>query len=394
MTGPTDLLEHAMGLFTEPESGVADVHDRVARRQRNRRLGAGAVVVAIWLAIGAAAVTLSSPTETVPVETPDSTEFDDLGWPRPAAQPAGTYSWDAQNFRYMHNIAPASGGGFGLELMMSVASPAQTGGTPITIDGYDGVYRQPNSVSRRKVEEWIVDVDGTPVSILLVVPGGEKQGATEAKVAETHAIIDSIRVEPQDLEPGFRLVFDLPAGWRGDGRDYVVPPAGLPGGTSSEGSTSPGGTELVHGWPPRSSGPQPAGTYSWDAQERRVAQNTTPGSGVERSSFGLELIMEEAVVSDLVGGPPIVIGGYEGEYQEQRGFRNRIHDWFVDIEDTLVRITLVVPFKATDAKIAESYAIIDSIRVEPQELEPGFKLLFDLPAGWQNEHRNANKYGV
>jgi len=73
MTEPTDLLEHAMGLFTGSESGVIEVHRGLARRQRNRRLAAGAVAVGIWVVIGLAAVTLRSDEGTVPAKTPSPT---------------------------------------------------------------------------------------------------------------------------------------------------------------------------------------------------------------------------------------------------------------------------------------------------------------------------------
>ena len=51
----------------------------------------------------------------------------------------------------------------------------------------------------------MVDIQGTTVTILLIA----EPRAPEAELAEAHEIIESIRVEPQDNDLGFRLDFTL-----------------------------------------------------------------------------------------------------------------------------------------------------------------------------------------
>lgn len=70
MNDRNDLLDHAVDLFPAPEGSVAEVHRHVARRQRNRKLGVGAVVIGIWLVIGLVAVRLRSHDESVPAQRP------------------------------------------------------------------------------------------------------------------------------------------------------------------------------------------------------------------------------------------------------------------------------------------------------------------------------------
>jgi hypothetical protein len=97
---------------------------------------------------------------------------------------------------------------------MATTSKTFANGSPVTIVGYDGIHRERRNVARATSEEWVVPIEGTLVRIGLTVP----HRATDAKIAETHAIIDSIRVETHEGEPGFKLLFDLPAGWEGDDR--------------------------------------------------------------------------------------------------------------------------------------------------------------------------------
>lgn len=54
MNGYGDLLERASRRFPEAARGLDDLHDRWRRRQRNRRLAAGATALVIFLATAAA----------------------------------------------------------------------------------------------------------------------------------------------------------------------------------------------------------------------------------------------------------------------------------------------------------------------------------------------------
>jgi hypothetical protein len=81
--------------------------------------------------------------------------------------------------------------------------PSATGddGTAVTVGGHDAVHQQIDAES----ETWTVDVDGTTIVIRL----DAEPGTSEADLAEAHAIIDSMRTEPEDTNLGFRLVFTL-----------------------------------------------------------------------------------------------------------------------------------------------------------------------------------------
>ena len=54
-------------------------------------------------------------------------------------------------------------------------------------------------------EEWMVDIQGTTVTITIVA----EPEAPAAELAEAHEIVDSIRMQPQDNDLGFRLDFTL-----------------------------------------------------------------------------------------------------------------------------------------------------------------------------------------
>jgi hypothetical protein len=133
------------------------------------------------------------------------------GWPDTNENGAGVYSWDGsscgRNSRsdscvigFMHN-----GYGSGdVEIRLDVMSGGPTSerrGTAVTVAGHDGIYRRIGA----GYEEWIVDIEGTTISIHLTA----EPGTSEADLAEAHAIIDSMRTEPRDNDLGFRLVFTL-----------------------------------------------------------------------------------------------------------------------------------------------------------------------------------------
>ena len=137
------------------------------------------------------------------------------GWPGPARNPAGVYSWDKYEDAggregFIHNAySPGSGD-------MTILIEGETGRltphrgqTPLTVAGCEGTYRrfigEGFPAEGGPVEEWMVDIQGTTVTISL----GAKPGAPKAEVAEAREIIESIRAEPQDSVLGFRLIFTL-----------------------------------------------------------------------------------------------------------------------------------------------------------------------------------------
>jgi hypothetical protein len=231
MTPHQDLLDHAVDLFPAPEGSVAEVQRDVARRHRNRRLGAAAVVIAIWVAIGAAALAGRSD-DAVPIQPPTPTPsptvapgtVDAQGWPTTSKNQKGVYSWDGQdhsaviNEGFMHNAMGGSG-----RISIWVFAGGSFGGTagdivphegvPSTIFGYEGSYLRYaghlylDSGAQASCEQWMVDIQGTTVTIKLCA----RPGAPADEIVEAHEIIESIRVESpySASELGFRLVFTL-----------------------------------------------------------------------------------------------------------------------------------------------------------------------------------------
>jgi hypothetical protein len=220
MTDLENVLERAVratATVARPNAPYADLLQRRNRTRRRSKL-ATVVVASLVAAAGFAGVMAAfRAPSAVDMRTP--LEASVRGWPGPGPQPAGTYSWDPNESRYMSNRSAGSGTEgypFGFELTMATTSKFFANGSPVTIDGYDGMHRERNVVARATLEEWVVQIQGTFVRIALSVP----HRATDAKIAETHAIIDSIHVDTHEGEPGFRLLFDLPAGWEGDGRGH------------------------------------------------------------------------------------------------------------------------------------------------------------------------------
>lgn len=132
------------------------------------------------------------------------------GWPDTDRNGPGVYSWDRArcgrtsaascSMGFMHN-----GYGSGdVEIVVREGATSLDGGMAVTIAGYDGVYRRLDALR----EDWIVEIEGTTITIQL----SAQPGTSEAELAEAHAIIDSMRTEPRDNDLGFRLLFTLTTG--------------------------------------------------------------------------------------------------------------------------------------------------------------------------------------
>ena len=129
------------------------------------------------------------------------------GWPGATRNPAGVYSWDGSPDRpgaiegFMHNAWLAPGD---VEIRIEAVPGApitDDGATAVTVAGHDGLYRRIDALR----EEWIVDIEGTTIAIRVdTLPR-----TNPTNLAEAHAIIESMRTEPQDNDLGFRLVFTL-----------------------------------------------------------------------------------------------------------------------------------------------------------------------------------------
>jgi hypothetical protein len=228
MTPPQDLLDHAVDLFPAPEGSVADVHRCVARRHRNRRLGVGAVVVAVWVVIGLAA-SISRPDDAAPVRpsTPSPTiaraTVHARGWPSMGRNRAGVYSWTPSDcggdlgttggdLLYSCNLAWMHGGTTGnvaitVDGVLGHVQPHE--GTSVTIFRYEGSHqRYPGHVyirggPRASCERWMVDIRDTTVTIRLCA----RPRASARELAEAHEIVESIKIMP--TSPGFTLLLTL-----------------------------------------------------------------------------------------------------------------------------------------------------------------------------------------
>jgi hypothetical protein len=223
MTPRQDLLAHAVELFPPPEGSVADVRRGVARRHRNRRLGAAAVVLGVWVVIGLAAFAFRSPDHSVPAEprpsptvAPGST--DAQGWPTTSRNPEGTYSWDGGsdcagqscNIGFMHNAYKPGTGDISIVIGGDAGTIEPHEGTSVSVFGYEGSYLRSTGDTttggpRAECEQWMVDIRGTTVTVRLCA----RPRAPADEIVEAHAIIESMRVEPQDSDLGFQLVFTL-----------------------------------------------------------------------------------------------------------------------------------------------------------------------------------------
>jgi hypothetical protein len=222
-----ETLRRGIGEFSPQPGAYRRVLERHARRARNRRVGAFAVT-AIIAGAGVFAIVQqsrsglslhdspSSPGSVVTSSAPSMatpTPHDEgvvHGWPGARHNPRGVYSWDAQSNNWMHNPTGASA----VEISFNLKGPGPTvplSEAVVTVAGSAAMYRELPAVGSAGDirEEWIVDINGTTVSIRLRAHAG----TTETELAEAHAVVDSIRSEPQKDDPGFVLIFTLPNGW-------------------------------------------------------------------------------------------------------------------------------------------------------------------------------------
>lgn len=228
------LLRH------QDDAPAFDISDapRVARRTRRRQarnvvvgaIGAAAVIVAL---VGLGGIVRADRSPTVldtpspSVSTPPPTDADVSGWPgRSSRNPVGVYSWDGipfpefpnQSLGLMHDGQSRGSGDVNIVIRgVPGRIIPHRGRTAVTVAGYEGTYRQfigennpAGWMDGFPTEEWMVDIQGTTVTILVI----EEPRARNAELADAHRIIESIRMEPQDNELGFRLDFTLTRnGW-------------------------------------------------------------------------------------------------------------------------------------------------------------------------------------
>ena len=144
-----------------------------------------------------------------------------LGWPTTSGSGPGLFSWDDNRCAGTSCVVGA-GGGFmhncygpcdvAITISVGPDTPVAAGGTAVTIAGHSGWYRrvvepEPSFaiLGTPVTEEWTVEINRATVVIRLAA----KPGASDAGLADAHAIIDSLRSEPSGQVAGFRLVFRL-----------------------------------------------------------------------------------------------------------------------------------------------------------------------------------------
>jgi hypothetical protein len=231
MTPRNDLLGHAVDLFPAPEGSVAEVERDVARRHRTRRVAAISVVVAIWVAIGVVALTLRTdaavpiqpptPTPTLsPTVAPGMVDGPVYGWPGASRNEAGIYSWrpghclgtpdSCYTAGWMHNAYEPGSGDISIVVDGVADHIRPHEGTSVTVFGFEGSYLRytgdpTTGGPRASCEQWMVDIQGTTVTIKLCA----RPGAPADEIAEAHEIIESIRVESGSSDSGIRLILTL-----------------------------------------------------------------------------------------------------------------------------------------------------------------------------------------
>lgn len=140
-----------------------------------------------------------------------------LGWPSTGPNPPGSYAWGngcgqrSCVYGFMHNChGPCD---VAITITAVAQQPVVTGTIPVTVAGRSGTYRrvvepEPSPVFSPNGplhEEWLVEIDGDLVAIRLYA----QPDASEAGLADAHAIVDSLRYEAGGIRSGFHLVFTL-----------------------------------------------------------------------------------------------------------------------------------------------------------------------------------------
>jgi hypothetical protein len=179
------------------------------------------LAVAVLLAVltGCEAGVAGEPQVSTPSATPSPTVLDPtIGgevvhrWPDTTRNPPGLYSWNGSSYSgcgshtchvgVMHNGWPPPGPvDMWIHVQLAPGGGITEGATAATVAGRDGVYLR---IDPRR-ELWLVDIEGTTISIRLTA----RPGTSHADLAEAHAIIGSMRAQLRDNDLGFRLVFTL-----------------------------------------------------------------------------------------------------------------------------------------------------------------------------------------
>ncbi len=133
-------------------------------------------------------------------------------------------------------------------------------------------------------------------------------------------------------------------------------------------------SERVRGWPDTTE--NEPGLYSWNGSScgmSCISGFMHNGYGSGNVEFRIEILPEGSVAS--TGGNAVTIAGHDAIH---RRIDDRQEVWIVDIEETTIAIHLTTEPDTSAADLTEAYAIIDSMRTEPQDNDLGFRLVFLL----------------
>lgn len=133
-------------------------------------------------------------------------------------------------------------------------------------------------------------------------------------------------------------------------------------------------SERVHGWPDTTE--NEAGLYSWDGDPCGMSCTSGfmhNGYGSGNVEIRIEVLREDSAADD--GGDALTIAGHDAIH---RRIDDRQEVWIVDIRGTTIAIYLTTEPGTSAANLTEAYAIIDSMRTEPQDNDLGFRLVFRL----------------
>ena len=221
----------------EDEAPTFDSSDALHAAARTRRrqivnvagVGLGTLVVVIGLVAGLGELVRADRSPTVidrPTPSPTMSPEEVMGvngWPGRTVNGAGVYSWNGtpfpefpnQTLGFIHNgHAPSSGAVFIAIRGVPGRLVPHRGQASTTVADHESTHRRFTSgkgpwwfSTGGPGEAWMVDINGTTVTILLIA----KPRAPKGEVAEAREIIESISVDPEDNELGFRLIFTIPS---------------------------------------------------------------------------------------------------------------------------------------------------------------------------------------
>jgi hypothetical protein len=161
-------------------------------------------------------------------------------------------------------------------------------------------------------------------------------------------------------------------------------------------------SEVVRDWPGSRSNENPEGRYSWNPDADGTAWQGPRAFKGDTSGWMHRVPDDIAFTVSLTdkdygpGPASVKVAGYDATYQELPRSKTAseqlqywaegvlLYVWIVDIDGTKVTITVQSAPSTSAAVLDEAKAIVDSIRVERTTATTGFRLTFDLQAGWDS----------